>query len=74
MTEKTRPSADIIPLPTKDTPATGTCPMCAKPTVAAYKPFCSKRCADLDLGQWLSEGYRVAGDEPAGFADEDDET
>ena len=32
------------------------------------RPFCSKRCADIDLGKWLGEGYRVAG----GF-DTDDE-
>jgi endogenous inhibitor of DNA gyrase (YacG/DUF329 family) len=36
-----------------------TCPICKKPTVDAFKPFCSSRCADVDLGKWLSEGYRV---------------
>jgi uncharacterized protein len=36
-----------------------TCPLCKKPTVDAFKPFCSSRCADIDLGKWLSEGYRV---------------
>jgi len=38
--------------------------MCGKPVVAQYKPFCSKRCADLDLGQWLGEGYILPGDAP----------
>ena len=35
------------------------CPVCGKETVAAYRPFCSRRCADVDLGQWLTEGYRI---------------
>lgn len=43
------------------------CPICGKPRNAALKPFCSKRCADLDLGQWLKGGYVVPGS-PAGPA------
>jgi endogenous inhibitor of DNA gyrase (YacG/DUF329 family) len=35
------------------------CPICGKPVVAAYRPFCSRRCADVDLGRWLTEGYRI---------------
>lgn len=35
-----------------------TCPICRKnPTVEAYKPFCSKRCADVDLQRWLVGSY-----------------
>ena len=37
------------------------CPMCGKNTVHAFRPFCSKKCADLDLGQWLNGGYTIAG-------------
>lgn len=33
------------------------CPICSKETVAAYRPFCSKRCADIDLAKWLNEEY-----------------
>lgn len=44
-------------------PAKGGCPKCGKPAVARYRPFCSKRCADLDLHKWLAEGYRVQTDE-----------
>ncbi len=33
--------------------------MCGKPVEAAYKPFCSKRCSDLDLGKWLKGDYAV---------------
>lgn len=37
------------------------CPLCEKPTDARFKPFCSKRCADIDLGRWLKGGYAIAG-------------
>lgn len=36
-----------------------TCPLCKKPMVAAFKPFCSQGCKDRDLLQWLDEGYRI---------------
>jgi endogenous inhibitor of DNA gyrase (YacG/DUF329 family) len=39
------------------------CPICGKPKVQAYSPFCSKRCADVDLHRWLSGVYRVEGKE-----------
>ncbi len=39
------------------------CPGCGKPAEEKYRPFCSKRCADVDLGRWLKEGYRVPTDE-----------
>lgn len=35
------------------------CPICNKPVEAKYRPFCSRRCADIDLGRWLNEGYRI---------------
>ena len=35
------------------------CPICSKPTDVAFKPFCSKRCADIDLTRWLSGVYAV---------------
>ena len=45
------------------------CPICSRPAIVRFRPFCSKRCADIDLGKWLKEDYRVASnDEP----DEDD--
>lgn len=39
------------------------CVRCGKPVSARNRPFCSQRCADLDLGAWLKESYRVATDE-----------
>jgi endogenous inhibitor of DNA gyrase (YacG/DUF329 family) len=35
------------------------CPICGKPTSPDYRPFCSRRCADVDLGRWLTESYRI---------------
>jgi hypothetical protein len=35
------------------------CPLCGKPADAAFSPFCSKRCADIDLNRWLSGVYAV---------------
>ena len=35
------------------------CPMCNKIQDKKYRPFCSKRCADLDLGKWLTESYSI---------------
>ena len=39
------------------------CPTCGKPADPKYKPFCRKRCADIDLGSWFTGSYRVASDE-----------
>lgn len=39
----------------------GRCPLCGQPRIHDYRPFCSKRCADVDLGRWLSGSYVVAG-------------
>ena len=37
------------------------CPICKKPSDDAAKPFCSKRCADIDLGRWLKGSYAIPG-------------
>lgn len=45
----------------------GKCAVCGKPKQEAYRPFCSKRCADIDLHRWFSGGYAIPaeeGDEP----------
>ncbi len=40
------------------------CPVCSRPAAEAkYAPFCSGRCADVDLHRWLSGVYRVETDE-----------
>jgi endogenous inhibitor of DNA gyrase (YacG/DUF329 family) len=40
------------------------CPICGKETEAKTRPFCSKRCADVDLGRWLSGHYAVPSTDP----------
>lgn len=41
-----------------------TCPICQAETVAAYRPFCSKRCADRDLARWFTGRYAVPSTDP----------
>lgn len=45
------------------------CPICEKDTDQKYRPFCSKRCADIDLGKWLGGGYAI----PSSAGEEDEE-
>jgi endogenous inhibitor of DNA gyrase (YacG/DUF329 family) len=49
----------------------GRCPICGEPTDPTLRPFCSKRCADIDLARWMSEAYVVPGGDSD--ADEDGE-
>ena len=49
------------------------CVGCRQPVKARYRPFCSQRCMDADLGAWLAGNYRVASEEgPDGSAAEED--
>ena len=45
------------------------CPICKKPSDKAYRPFCSRRCADVDLGRWLTGGYAIPAE-----SDEDEDS
>ncbi len=49
------------------------CPICGKPAVAERQPFCSKRCADIDLNRWLSGGYVIPAAEETPSEQEIDE-
>ncbi|WP_413874996.1 DNA gyrase inhibitor YacG [Albidovulum sp.] len=40
-----------------------TCPICGKPADPKYRPFCCKRCADIDLGRWLTGAYAIPAEE-----------
>lgn len=51
-------------------PTSPRCPICNEPTSPVYRPFCSRRCADLDLGRWMTGAYAV----PAEEEDLDEET
>jgi endogenous inhibitor of DNA gyrase (YacG/DUF329 family) len=44
------------------------CPICKKPSDSALRPFCSKRCADVDLQRWFTGRYAI----PAKVEDEDE--
>jgi len=58
---------------TKPANTKATCPTCSKPVDDKYQPFCSKRCADLDLGKWLDGAYFLPGTSPLdGFNKDDD--
>ncbi|MEO1329224.1 MAG: DNA gyrase inhibitor YacG [Pseudomonadota bacterium] len=46
----------------------GRCPICEKAPDPEYRPFCSRRCADVDLGRWMTGGYAA----PAEEADDPD--
>ena len=50
--------SDPIPVPRAKT-----CPLCGRPRVEKFWPFCSKRCADIDLNRWLSGSYAIPVDE-----------
>jgi endogenous inhibitor of DNA gyrase (YacG/DUF329 family) len=39
------------------------CPVCGKPREERFRPFCSRRCAQIDLGRWLKGSYAVPGRE-----------
>jgi uncharacterized protein len=50
---------DDSPVPMRGVP----CPICGKPAMPGHRPFCSKRCRDIDLGRWLRGVYRVETEE-----------
>lgn len=39
------------------------CPICGKEGSEKYRPFCSRRCSDVDLGRWLTGSYVLPGPE-----------
>ncbi len=65
MVEKSKKTAKVVPLKNCK------CPTCGAPAVVEFKPFCCKRCADVDLGRWLNGGYRIPTDEAPGDVPDD---
>jgi len=51
------------------------CAVCGKPQSAQFRPFCSKRCADVDLARWLGGRYAIPTQEApqTGPKDDDDD-
>jgi endogenous inhibitor of DNA gyrase (YacG/DUF329 family) len=54
-------SDSVMPMPA----GARRCPVCGKRSVPRHRPFCSGRCADIDLGRWLKGAYRVESGEAA---------
>jgi len=65
MAEKSAKPAQVVPLKARK------CPICGKPAAPAHQPFCSGRCADVDLGRWLNEDYRIPTNEAPGDLSEE---
>lgn len=40
------------------------CPICGEETHKSYRPFCSRRCADIDLGRWMKGTYAIPSEAP----------
>jgi uncharacterized protein len=60
------------PRPIAKAPAGMACPICKAPTEASFRPFCSRRCADVDLVRWLRGAYAIPGGEADADEDGDD--
>lgn len=63
MTDDTAPPANDNTRP---------CPICRRLSVERYRPFCSRRCADVDLNRWLTGGYAIPAEEEDEGVPEDD--
>ncbi len=59
--------------PSKEVARTPRCPLCGKPRVQRYRPFCSARCRDVDLGLWFNDAYAVPAVEPGYDEDQEEE-
>jgi len=49
------------------------CPICGRPAAPEFRPFCSKRCREVDLGRWFGGAYRIPDDELAPPLEGDEE-
>ena len=55
----------------KQSPQKAGCPICKATTVKPHAPFCSRRCAQVDLGRWLTGDYAIPAHEGADDSDLD---
>jgi endogenous inhibitor of DNA gyrase (YacG/DUF329 family) len=70
--EQRRPSGRSRPGAAEPSKGSGPrCPLCGRPRVQQYRPFCSARCRDVDLARWFGEAYAVPAVEP-GYDEDDD--
>jgi uncharacterized protein len=49
----------------------GRCPICKDETEHAFRPFCSSRCADIDLGKWMTGSYAIPVTDNSGDSEDD---
>ena len=62
---------DDQPVPANDNPRP--CPICKKLSVEKFRPFCSRRCADVDLNRWLTGAYAIPAVEDNEGVNDDDQ-
>ena len=67
MPEPNEPDRDAAPPQTAPK-----CPICGKPPVERYRPFCSKRCTEVDLHRWFTGAYAIPVVEEDPSAEEDE--
>jgi len=77
MSEKAPKAAGVEPPPNSEADRKPRpCPICGKLSVFEMRPFCSKRCADVDLHRWLGGNYAIPvvedGDEEQSDSDDED--
>ncbi len=48
------------------------CPICKRETVPDYRPFCSRRCADVDLGRWITGSYAIPAEDDESMNEDGD--
>jgi hypothetical protein len=60
------------PLTSTPPPGARACPICGKSAVGSHRPFCSARCAQIDLGRWLKGNYRIETEEAPDEGMDDD--
>ena len=56
----------MVETPRREPTPVRKCPICGKPRDPKHNPFCSRRCADVDLGRWLKGSYVIPGGERSG--------
>jgi endogenous inhibitor of DNA gyrase (YacG/DUF329 family) len=54
-----RPRTAYLDVMAEPSYAPKSCPLCGKPAVERFRPFCSGRCKDVDLNRWLSGVYAI---------------
>lgn len=62
---------NILKLIPKEQSSIGSCVRCTKKVNPKHRPFCSERCAQLDLYSWLNEDYSLPAEEGVNLINEE---